>query len=74
MLRPTSFFTKLALWVAAANAFVVFIPDDQCDPTGHCGPFTKTTRKHGGHSARSNGGEVVTFPLVARPRQVVCRS
>ncbi|KAK4655962.1 hypothetical protein QC762_307090 [Podospora pseudocomata] len=71
MLRPTSFLTKLALWVAAANAFVVFIPDDQCDPTGHCGPFTKTTRKHGGHSARSNGGEVVTFPLVARPRQVL---
>ncbi|KAK4181107.1 putative aspartyl protease [Triangularia setosa] len=69
MLGPTSFLTQLTLWVAAANAFVLFVPDDQCDPSGHCGPFTKTTRKHAGHSTRSND-EVVTFPLVARPRQV----
>ncbi|KAK4194760.1 putative aspartyl protease [Triangularia verruculosa] len=69
MLRPTSFLTQLTLWVAAANAFVLFVPDDQCDPSGHCGPFTKSTRKHGGHSTRSND-EVVSYPLVARPRPV----
>ncbi|KAK0732594.1 aspartic peptidase domain-containing protein [Apiosordaria backusii] len=69
MLRPTSFLTQLTLWVAAANAFVLFVPDDQCDPSGHCGSFTKTTRKHAGHSTRSD--EVVSFPLVARPREVL---
>ncbi|KAK0674461.1 aspartic peptidase domain-containing protein [Cercophora samala] len=71
MLRPTSLLTQLTLWVAAANAFVLFVPDDQCDPTGHCGPFTKTTRKHGRHSTRSSDDKVATFPLIARPRQVL---
>jgi len=59
MLKVTAFILQLTLWVATVQAFVLFVPDDQCDPNEHCGSFSVAN-----HHTRDVGK--VTLDLVHR--------
>ncbi|KAL2021564.1 hypothetical protein VTK56DRAFT_7063 [Thermocarpiscus australiensis] len=66
MLRVAALLLQLTLWVATVHAFFPFIPDDQCDPTEHCGPFGPGSKRSNDGPARTSGG--ITLDLVHRPR------
>ncbi|KAK3985578.1 acid protease [Cladorrhinum sp. PSN332] len=61
MMKVTAFLLQLTLWVATVQAFVLFVPDDQCDPNEHCGSFNI---KHPKHSRSED--DKVTFDLVSK--------
>ncbi|KAK4167346.1 aspartic peptidase domain-containing protein [Cladorrhinum sp. PSN259] len=61
MMKVAAFLLQLTLWVATVQAFVLFVPDDQCDPNEHCGSFSIKHEKH----SRSED-EKATFDLVSR--------
>jgi len=66
---------QLTLWAAAVHAFIPFIPDDQCDPGEHCGPFGHAD-KRGASASGGNGGapdeapQGITFDLHHRANAV----
>ncbi|KAK4228973.1 hypothetical protein QBC38DRAFT_360641 [Podospora fimiseda] len=61
MMKVAAFLLQLTLWVATVQAFVLFVPDDQCDPNAHCGSFNI---KHSKHSRRED--DKVTLDLVSK--------
>jgi hypothetical protein len=68
MLRGAALILQLTLWIVTVHAFFPFIPDDQCDPGEHCGPFSSDSkRSHDGSAQISEG---VTLDLVSLPRSV----
>ncbi|KAK3903855.1 acid protease [Staphylotrichum tortipilum] len=60
---------QLTLWAAAVHAFIPFIPDDQCDPGEHCGPFGHADKRgagSGGGGPEERTPEGITFDLHQR--------
>ncbi|KAL2257351.1 hypothetical protein VTK26DRAFT_293 [Humicola hyalothermophila] len=51
---------QLTLWVATAYAFFPFIPNDQCDPSGHCGSP--------GSGPQRTGSGVISLDIIQKPK------
>ncbi|KAK4242079.1 hypothetical protein C8A03DRAFT_40502 [Achaetomium macrosporum] len=65
MLRVAALLLQLTLWAATVHAFFPFIPDDQCDPDEHCGPFAPSSRRSDSGSGRTSEG--ITLDLYHKP-------
>ncbi len=59
---------QLTLWAATVHAFIPFIPDDQCDPGEHCGPFGHADKR--GAAGEEKTPQGITFDLHHRANAV----
>ncbi|KAL2128720.1 hypothetical protein VTI74DRAFT_8722 [Chaetomium olivicolor] len=65
MLRAATLLLQLTLWISAVQAFFPFIPDDQCDPDEHCGPFGPGSKRNDHWSGQPAEG--ITVDVYRRP-------
>jgi hypothetical protein len=68
MLRVAVLLLQLTLWATTVHAFFPFIPDDQCDPNEHCGPFAASSRRSDSGSGQRSKG--ITLDLYHKPSNV----
>ncbi|AEO71657.1 7c19c3c8-7c8f-41d9-9482-bed2de39df57 [Thermothielavioides terrestris] len=66
MWRAAAVLLQLTLWVATVHAFFPFIPANQCNSNGHCGPMDGPSTGNDGESGRTSDG--ITLDLHQRAR------